>query len=190
MANVKLTRGEKTLIKSIVSEFDAHLEQIKLCHEQLLVAIKGSNELRKHVHSIRSRLKDRDHLIEKLERKLRKCKVDGREFPITPRNLLERVNDLVGVRLLHLHTRQFTDIDRALRGYLMKISFELIEEPFARTWDDESRRFFKECNIQTQDSPSMYTSVHYVISSASRTVVTAEIQVRTLMEKSGAKSTA
>ena len=37
--------------------------------------------------------------------------------------------------------------------------------------------------INTRKSPSMYTSVHYVIGSASRTTMTAEIQVRTLMEE-------
>lgn len=41
----------------------------------------------------------------------------------------------------------------------------------------------RDCGIETQDSPSMYTSVHYVVSSASRTKITAEIQVRTLMEE-------
>src|SRR5262249_2836849 len=61
--------------------------------------------------------------------------------------------------------------------------YELIEGPFARTWDDESRVFFQECGIETQESPTLYTSVHYVIGSASRTLVPCEIQVRTLMEE-------
>lgn len=59
----------------------------------------------------------------------------------------------------------------------------LCEEPFARTWDDEYRRFFQECGFETQPSPSLYTSVHYVVESSSRKTTTCEIQVRTLMEE-------
>jgi putative GTP pyrophosphokinase len=93
------------------------------------------------------------------------------------------VNDLAGIRLLHLHTRQIRDIDTALREIFEEQLYELIEGPFARTWDDEMRGFFVECGIETQESPTMYTSVHYVVSSASRTKMTCEIQVRTLMEE-------
>ena len=46
-----------------------------------------------------------------------------------------------------------------------------------------SREYFNKLSIETQSSPSMYTSVHYVIGSGSRTQVTCEIQVRTLMEE-------
>ena len=87
------------------------------------------------------------------------------------------------MRLLHLHTRQINAIDIAIRDVFKESKYELIEGPFARTWDDESRQFFRECGIATHESPSMYTSVHYIIGSASRTRMTAEIQVRTLMEE-------
>jgi ppGpp synthetase/RelA/SpoT-type nucleotidyltranferase len=59
----------------------------------------------------------------------------------------------------------------------------LKEKPFARTWDDENREVFRKCGIRTERSPSLYTSVHYVIGSKSATPVTCEIQVRTLMEE-------
>lgn len=132
---------------------------------------------------MRSRLKSSDHLRDKLARKIRECKQAKKAFEITSDNLFVKVNDLVGVRLLHLYTRQIPAIDVALREVLKEGRYDLLEGPFARTWDDESRQYFKACNIDTQESPSMYTSVHYVIGSASRTTVTAEIQVRTLMEE-------
>lgn len=116
-------------------------------------------------------------------RKIQDCKRKKVAFDISPDNLLVKVNDLVGVRLLHLFTRQITETDSALREVFQEGKLQLIEGPFARTWDDESREFFKKCKIETQESPSMYTSVHYVIGSASKTTVTAEIQVRTLMEE-------
>jgi ppGpp synthetase/RelA/SpoT-type nucleotidyltranferase len=128
-------------------------------------------------------LKDPDHLRDKLLRKLKEARDKGKPFNITPDNLLRKITDLVGVRILHLYTRQIRQIDAALRDVFAESKFELFEGPFARTWDDESRAFFKECGITTRKSPSMYTSVHYVIGSASRTRMTAEIQVRTLMEE-------
>lgn len=96
---------------------------------------------------------------------------------------MEKINDLVGIRILHLYTREIPNIDTELRKIFQENQYALLEGPFARTWDDESRQFFRDCHIATEDSPSLYTSVHYVISSASRTKVTAEIQVRTLMEE-------
>jgi ppGpp synthetase/RelA/SpoT-type nucleotidyltranferase len=84
---------------------------------------------------------------------------------------------------LHLHTKQFEQINRELRSIFDEQKFRLIEGPFARTWDDEYREFFKELGVETQKSPTLYTSVHYVIASGSQTTVTCEIQVRTLMEE-------
>jgi len=178
-----LSRSEVRLLDSLVETYDKHRPQVSLFRDQLLLALSNSTELASLVHSIRSRLKDPDHLRDKLLRKMGKCKADRRPFNVRPENLLTEVNDLAGVRILHLYTRQIRGIDTSIREILQESKYELIEGPFARTWDDESRRFFEECGIETQNSPSMYTSVHYVIGSASKTKMTAEIQVRTLMEE-------
>lgn len=183
MPGVDLTKADQQLIKSLMQAYEAFQPQIGLFHDQLLAALKSSAALNASIHSMRSRIKDRDHLADKLARKIRDCKQKEKAFEITPDNLLVKVNDLIGVRLLHLYTRQITAVDAALRDVFNEGKYDLLEGPFARTWDDESRQFFKDCNIATQESPSMYTSVHYVIGSASRTTVTAEIQVRTLMEE-------
>jgi ppGpp synthetase/RelA/SpoT-type nucleotidyltranferase len=159
-----LTTAERQLVVSLLKAYASHHKSITVFHDQLMVALKGSAALANLIHSMRSRLK-------------------RKAFTVKPDNLLTKINDLVGFRLLHLYTRQFTAIDAALREVLDEGKYQLIEGPFARTWDDESRQFFQDCKVQTQDSPSMYTSVHYVIGSASKTTVTAEIQVRTLSEE-------
>jgi len=183
MPELDLTASDQRLIKSLLQAFEANRRQIELFHDQFLIALQNSSTLTATIHSMRSRLKDPTHLSDKLARKIRESKQKKTRFEITPTNLLTKVNDLVGFRLLHLYTRQISSIDAALREVFQEGKYELLEGPFARTWDDESRQFFKQCNIETQESPSMYTSVHYVIGSASRTTVTAEIQVRTLMEE-------
>src|SRR5262249_23259389 len=151
------------VIASIVAAYDANYKTIETFRDQLWVALSSSDELAAHVHSMKTRLKGRDELEGKLRRKAEECEAAGTPFHVTPNNLLERVNDLAGVRLLHLYTRQIREIDAALREIFAEQKYELIEGPFARTWDDESRVFFQECGIETQESPTLYTSVHYVI---------------------------
>jgi putative GTP pyrophosphokinase len=172
--------------RAIAKLVDVYLQNQHLVsqfQDQLLGALNSSKPLMQHVHSIKSRLKDPEHLRDKLRRKIASSQESGEAFDIQPENVLTRVNDLAGVRILHLYTRQIAAIDSALRSILDEQRFGLIEGPFARTWDDESRAFLRSCGIETQDSPSLYTSVHYVVGSASRTTVTCEIQVRTLMEE-------
>jgi ppGpp synthetase/RelA/SpoT-type nucleotidyltranferase len=178
-----VSKKDAALIDRIVIAYTEHSGQISLFRDQLVLALQGSASLAPLVHSIRSRLKDPAHLRDKLGRKIVQCKRDGVRFGVSPDNVFGKINDLVGVRILHLHTRQIRAIDVTLREIFDESRYALIEGPFARTWDDESREFFDECKIETQSSPSMYTSVHYVIGSASRTKFTAELQLRTLMEE-------
>jgi putative GTP pyrophosphokinase len=178
-----MTEAVDAPVDELLAAYDDALERVTLFRNQLVAALNGSVELAPHIHSIRTRLKEREHLRGKIHRKLAKCEAESIPFSITPQNLLTEVNDLVGVRILHLHTHQIRDIDTILRAIFDEQTYELREQPFARTWDDETREFFKAIGIETQESPTLYTSVHYVIGSASRTTVTAEIQVRTLSEE-------
>lgn len=151
--------------------------------QAVLAHVNESSELRKHVHSIKHRIKSPDHLAEKIQRKDAAARKEGRKYDISPDNLFERVTDLAGIRILHLHTSQFPAIDKELKSIFREQKFRLVEGPFARTWDDEYRTYFEGMGVVTQNSPNMYTSVHYVIASGSETTVSCEIQVRTLMEE-------
>jgi len=179
----ELTRIEERRVDALVESYKSTQGLVLQFQNQLLGALAGSKELAPHVHSVKSRLKDPEHLRDKLCRQIAKCRREGQKFGIDRESLLTLVNDLAGIRILHLHTRQIRDIDQVLRGIFEEQRFGLIEGPFARTWDDESRAFLRSCGIETQESPSLYTSVHYIVSSASRTTITCEIQVRTLMEE-------
>jgi len=135
------------------------------------------------IHSIRWRIKEPSHLGDSLSRKIIKAHEQNKEFDITVDNLFSRVNDLGGVRLLHLHTHQFYGINNALIASLTEGQYRLIEGPNAKTWDDESRSYFEGIGVTTEESESLYTSVHYVIESNKRTKYTCELQVRTLAEE-------
>ena len=144
----------------------------------------GSNEgLMEQIHSRRSRVKAPESLRDKLHRQYERSVQQDLPFDITTDNLFRNINDLVGVRLLHLHTKQFGAINNHLHEVLDEYQYEVVEGPSARTWDDEYRAFFESLNIETVGSDTLYTSVHYVVKAPSRTPMTAEIQVRTLMEE-------
>jgi len=128
-------------------------------------------------------MKDPDHLRDKLQRKMLEARKEGRTYNVTEQNLFWKITDLAGLRILHLYTQQADHINRALKKIFDEELFTVVEGPTARTWDDESREFFKSVEIKTRKSPSLYTSVHYVIKPRKKTRYTCEIQVRTLMEE-------
>lgn len=183
MAVAPINATERRLIEALVQVYLDQQKVVTLFQKSIVDAFNETPQLRSLIHSIKSRLKDPDHLRDKLRRKIINCKKKGTAFDIDRENLFTRINDLCGVIILHLYTKQFADIDKILKSVFQDMGISLIEGPFARTWDDESRAFFLKIGVEAQSSPTMYTSVHYVVASNSRTCVTCEIQVRTLMEE-------
>jgi putative GTP pyrophosphokinase len=179
----EFSEAENALVEDLVAHYAANRSLVTMFLKSMLSYFDESTELKRFAHSIRSRMKDPDHLRDKLHRKIRLAKSEGLQFDITKENLFVRVNDLAGIRILHLHTTQIDQINRALKAIIEEQGIELKEGPSARTWDDEYRSYFKGVGIETQSSENLYTSVHYVVASQSRTTVTCEIQVRTLMEE-------
>ncbi|HKQ08337.1 MAG TPA: RelA/SpoT domain-containing protein [Blastocatellia bacterium] len=184
MPDIKITKAEARLIESLVQHYKSNLTIFETLMKQLQVLIPANTDLSKNVHSFKWRTKDPLHLKDKLTRKMKEYKQRGADFDINKENLYTKINDLVGVRILHLYTSQIKDINEALLRLLeAEHTFNLIEGPSARTWDDESRALFETLGIASIASPSMYTSVHYIFEKLSLTKVTFEIQVRTLMEE-------
>ena len=170
-------------IDELVEHFVCNKDPFSVALNSLEGFVTHSAHLSKLIHSKKSRLKDPAHLKDKLIRKAVEAKEKGKPFKITKDNLFSKINDLAGIRILHLHTRQIQEIDIELKKIFEDQQWIIVEGPIARTWDDESRSYFKEIGIKTINHPDMYTSVHYIIRPNSRASITLEIQVRTLMEE-------
>jgi len=183
MSELKPTKEDMALTDSIVFRYEQDKGLVHNILHGLLGHIQNSENLSNTIHSTKHRLKDPSHLKDKILRKMVSARENKKPFDIEPDNLLTKVTDLAGIRLLHLHTHQIAAIDKELRSLFDEYRYELIEKPFARSWDDESKAFFADLGYEIQKSESLYTSVHYVIGSNSKTMVTCEIQVRTLMEE-------
>lgn len=178
----ELTKEDRKQIEALVSHFNANHHQFERIAGELNAAFMTSPGLKPLVHSLKFRIKDSTHLRDKLIRKCLLSRKTEKPFDITTENLFQKVNDLVGFRVLHLYTREMEALNAAIIASLSE-GYKLIEGPSARTWDDESRRYFESIGIATEPSERMYTSVHYVFETRSVTKFTCEVQVRTLAEE-------
>jgi putative GTP pyrophosphokinase len=129
------------------------------------------------VHTVKSRLKDPQHIREKILRK------SAAENPITLDNVFDRITDIAGVRVLHLYQEQFSQIHQAINKQIEDQEWILSEKPKAYTWDPESKEFFSRQNLSVDVKESFYTSIHYVIKPRIDSPFSCEIQVRTLFEE-------
>lgn len=130
------------------------------------------------VHSVKSRLKDSNHLKEKIVRK----QASGN--PITAENLFTRVTDLAGVRVLHLYQEQSQIIHAAIIDKVEnQRDWVFNEAPKAYTWDPEAQGFFADMGLEVHVKDSFYTSVHYLVRPRADSPHCCEIQVRTLFEE-------
>lgn len=167
-------------MEAIIARVERELHNINLFRENTARFFETHPDLTQSpqiVHSVKSRMKDSQHLREKVQRK------SLTEDPITPENIFDRVTDIAGVRVLHLYQAQFTQIHRVINQKLDSQDWTLYEEPKAYTWDPESRGFFENQGLNVEVKESLYTSVHYVIKPRENSPVSCEIQVRTLFEE-------
>ncbi|WP_291632388.1 RelA/SpoT domain-containing protein [Clostridium sp.] len=140
-----------------------------------------ADTLRTHskIHSVKSRVKETDRLIEKIIRKTpgRKEKY-GSEFQFSIENYKDEINDLIGVRAIHIFKEDWEDIHNFICS-----TWKVIEITANVREGDDTRRF-DELNIQIHSRKSGYRSVHYLIEffPTSQKVI-AEIQVRTIFEE-------
>ncbi len=132
------------------------------------------------VHSVKSRVKDSDHLRDKIQRKNR----EGRNISIE--NFRSEITDLIGVRALYLYQDQFPRIHaEIMRQVNERKEWKLVEEPKAYTWDPEAVSMYTNLGIRHELKETFYTSVHYVIrpDNDNSQSICCEIQVRTLFEE-------
>lgn len=127
-----------------------------------------------YVHSFRYRVKDTEHLLEKLIRKNTEYLKRG---DCLSRDNYERViTDLMGIRLLLLFKSDWIYVHE----YLMeKYGSILLEPPFAHIRRGDDDRLYRGRVEIKEDKP--YRSVHYVIGTKGAAAI--EIQVRTLYEE-------
>jgi len=130
------------------------------------------------VHSIKYRLKESDHLLEKIVRK----RNDDETRVITAENYRNEITDLIGIRALHLFKEDWLSV----HDYI-KETWELSESPVAYVRSGDSEKiieYYRQNGCEVREHRFGYRSVHYLISSSpDRERYVIEIQARTVFEE-------
>lgn len=161
---------------SIGNDHLNNLESRKGIAEYFAKLIQGC----KQVHSVRWRVKDPEHLMEKIIRK--NITKNEEEIPdkyknINKENYHEVVTDLVGIRAIHLFKDEFINIDEYLREHWDPKETPLI---YVREGDGDTLLD----GFEVKPHPAGYRSVHYVFQSQpSKKIIFTEVQVRTIFEE-------
>lgn len=179
----------KGLGTSIIQQIDAAVQSyIPKIPDYITLAQKVNNdfvekeEFKKLIHSSKFRHKDPKHLRNKLKREAYDALKKGKEFDITRKNVFSKVNDLAGVRFLHLHTQEMENIHPKILEILKFHDYKIVGKPVAYIWDIKNKSLFEKIGLKAVFRPSLYASVHYVVK-PSWGNLRCEIQVRTLMEE-------
>lgn len=134
----------------------------------------------KHVHSVRWRVKDPDHVLEKIIRK--RVSKNKKYDDVSVDNYAELITDLVGVRVLHLFKHEWLDIHEYIEN-----SWVPVENVVAYIREGDEGAVidsYKENDCSVEVHPAGYRSIHYIISTQpTLKKVLSEIQVRTIFEE-------
>ena len=130
------------------------------------------------VHSVKYRIKDPEHVIEKIIRK----KSEDPQIDINIDNYKTELTDLIGLRALHLFKEEWYQIHE----YIIT-TWDLKRKPIAnyRKGDNEEYiNLFQENGCESKQHKFGYRSVHYIIETRpEKETYFAEIQVRTVFEE-------
>jgi len=133
----------------------------------------------RHVHSCKFRVKDPEHLIEKIIRKALK----GGEI-ITLDNYREKLHDLIGLRAIHLYKEDWESLNTQIKN---KWGHSFVGEPVANIREGDSAEFvaqFESSGGIIKKHQFGYRSIHYILTVPyDGKNYFAELQVRTIFEE-------
>lgn len=141
--------------------------------------VSNTLALESGVHAVSHRVKDPEHLIEKI---IRRSKEKGSPWA-TLANYRNVVRDLIGVRALHLFKEDWRTVHASI-----KRNWKLTRRPVAKVRDKDPKYVVDEfknggCKIERL-LDSGYRSVHYEIEvQVAKAPVAVELQARTLFEE-------
>ncbi|MFP7455091.1 hypothetical protein [Bacillus safensis] len=138
--------------------------------------------LRTHpdAHTVRMRIKEPEHLIEKLIRK----KINDSGFSFSIDDYKTKITDLIGLRVLHLYKDQAINLDDMIRNYWDLEETVTIYIRQGDIEDGEKVELEADGKFNVKKHSAGYRSWHYLIKSRlTKELTLAEIQVRTIFEE-------
>lgn len=202
--NLQINKEE---LEKIWNDFNrSSVEKLEPIRVEILSIL--NENLAGKVHSIRSRVKNPDHLIEKIIRNS-SLKPD-KYHSLNVDNYYKIITDLIGVRIIILDKKDWQEIHTSLLGIFQNLPERYIkkpediilnydkydkeankkqaewknsyhaEEPIVYITSEDDRDLYKDKYLKVDNSKTHYRSMHYIIRYK---FVYFEIQVRTLFEE-------
>lgn len=193
-------------LREIYNDFKLNSPTLKDTRTEILSVL--NNELADKVHSVRGRIKDPRHLIEKIIRN--KCDKPKKYGVLNIDNYNKIITDLIGFRIIILDKKDWREVHNTLLEVFQNIpdryavkDGDLIEnfdkyappknkkknaleysyhaeKPVAYLTSVDDEELYQDSNLHVDSSKSHYRSIHYIIRYKD---LYFEIQVRTLFEE-------
>lgn len=96
-------------LKSIFNDYTSCRELLEHTGKTIADILRTHSD----AHTVRMRIKDPEHLIEKLIRK----SINNSEFSFDIDDYKSKITDLIGLRVLHLYKDQAINLDNMIRNY-------------------------------------------------------------------------
>ncbi|RMR12212.1 RelA/SpoT domain-containing protein [Pseudomonas syringae group genomosp. 3] len=168
---------EWELLYSIGVDHQQNVKQLEM-YANMLAGLVQQYE---GVHSVRWRVKDPHHLMEKIVRK--RGEANEKYNDISIENYWLKVTDLIGVRALHLFKAEALMIHGSI---LKDLSVVDVEKPilYKREGDKVSEVEFPPQEFEHRDHKSGYRSIHYILKAQpQKREIYTELQIRTIFEE-------
>ena len=160
------------LLVDIANDYDSAETQEELLDSAELIAKKIQRC--KQVHSVRWRVKDTSHLIEKIIRKKESNNEKYADIDVT--NYKSKLDDLIGVRAIYLFKHDWLPVHQHILSRWSPKENVII---YYREGDDLEQ--YSQPNCETKKHHDSYRSIHYIVPATEK--VTCEVQTRTIFEE-------
>lgn len=166
------------LIQSIGAKHQSEMSRLDDLAESYAKTIQRFNK----VHSVRWRIKDPEHLMEKIVRKTTKRSGSYNKdyLNISVENYFEMVTDLIGIRALHLFKQDCVNIITSLES-----TWEKAEPVTAYIRKGDNEESYEDIGTwKVKEHKAGYRSIHFVFSTNPyKSKVFTEVQIRTIFEE-------
>lgn len=174
---VKIIDLDIQILIDIAKDYDSTETQEELLDSAELIAKKIQRC--KQVHSVRWRVKDTSHLIEKIIRK--KEARSEKYLDINISNYKSKIDDLIGVRAIYLFKHDWLPVHEHILSKWTPLEPVTI---YHRQGDD-LEQYQGQSNCHTKEHNDSYRSVHYIVPAGEINCekISCEVQTRTIFEE-------
>lgn len=172
LERVKTIDLDIQILIDITKDYNSTETQEELLDSAELIAKKIQRC--KQVHSVRWRVKDTSHLIEKIIRK--KESNNEKYIDINVTNYKSKLDDLIGVRAIYLFKHDWLPVHQHILSRWTPKENVVV---YYREGDDLEQYLQPDC--ETKKHHDSYRSIHYIVPATEK--LTCEVQTRTIFEE-------